>query len=300
MKFVTFSVAGEDRPGVLDEKLTSVIDLSAAYPDLLSLIRAGDAGLDAAREHLAAPAQVYTLSDVRLRAPLPNPVRLRDCSVFEDHIQGGVAWAKRAGIDELASVPAIWYKEPINYKGNHLAIAGPNETIAWPTGCQKLDYELEIAVVIGKTGKDIPLTQGHDYVFGLTIYNDLSQRDASMELSGRMGPAKSKDFDQGNVLGPWIATLDEFEDIYDLDMSASINGQRMGGGNTRDMYHKWDRIVEHCSSRGETLHAGEVIGSGTVGGGTLMEFGRFASPGDVVELSIDGLGTLRNTLGSKV
>lgn len=299
MKFVTFKAGGEAKPGVLTGDLTGIVDLSPAYPDLLSLIRAGEAGLAKAAAMLEAGAPIVGMADATLLAPLPNPTRLRDCSVFEEHILGGARWAEKAGIPELAKVPDIWYKEPIFYKGNHLGMAGPDELIEWPEGCQKFDYELEIAIVIGKPGKNIARDQAHDHIFGLTIYNDLSQRDASMEMSGRMGPAKAKDSDQCNIIGPWIATPDEFEDIYALGMTASINGQKMGGGNTRDMYHKWDKIIAYCSSRSETLHSGEIIGSGTVGGGTLMEFGRFIEPGDTVEMAIDGLGVLRNQIGRK-
>jgi len=301
MKLVTFQTAdGRTAPGALRDTLDSVVDLGALFPDMLALIDGGAAALDKARSALASPRQVHTLASVKLLAPLPNPRRIRDCSVFEEHMQGGVNFMRKMGIDPNAKIPDVWYQKPIYYKGNHLSIAGPEADIVRPCYGEKLDYELEIAIVTGKRGKTIAREQAHEHIFGYTIFNDFSVRNtAPGEVQGGLGMSKSKDFDGGNVFGPWIATPDEIADPYSLKMLARLNGEPMGHkdgrgpSSTSGMYHRWDAIIAYASE-GETLHAGEIIGSGTVGGGTLVEFGRFLADGDLVELEIEGLGVLRN------
>ena len=297
MKFVTFrAVDGRCAPGVLRDDLHSLVDLGAHFPDMLSLIDGGDAALAQVRTLLASATAVLPLAAVQLLAPLPNPRRLRDCSVFEEHMQGGVNFMRKMGIDPNAKIPDIWYDKPIYYKGNHLSVIGPGADIVRPCYGEKLDYELEIACITGKPGKTIAKAQAWDHIFGFTIFNDVSVRNtAAGELKGGLGMSKSKDFDGGNVLGPWLVSKDEIADVYDLPMSARLNGETMGRGasNTRGMHHRWDAILAYASE-GETLHAGEVIGSGTVGGGTLVEFGRFLADGDLIELEIAGLGVLRN------
>jgi 2-keto-4-pentenoate hydratase/2-oxohepta-3-ene-1,7-dioic acid hydratase in catechol pathway len=159
-----------------------------------------------------------------------------------------------------------------------------------------MDFELELACVIGKTGKDIQPEAALNHIFGFTIFNDFSARDAQYaEMEGRLGPAKGKDFDTGNVLGPWIVTLDEIGDPHNLRMDARVNGERWGGGTSRSMHHSFNAILAHIS-RSETIRAGEVIGSGTVGTGCGNEVGRKLSPGDVVELEIEKIGVLRNRI----
>jgi len=293
MKFVTYTSEGLIAPGVISEDKRSIVDLSHAYPDVLSLVRDGERGILLAKNALASAAQLLPLQETKLLAPITNPPRLRDCSVFEEHIKGGAEFARKMGWDLLAKVPDVWYEAPIFYKGNHLSIAGPDVTVEVPSYSRRLDYELEISAVIGKGGKNISREEAHNHIFGLMIFNDLTARDAGgKELLGLLGPAKGKDFDDGNVFGPWLVTVDEIPDLYNMGMRAFLNGQKMGEGNTAAMYHKWDRIVEFCSA-GETLHSGEIIGSGTVGGGTLIEFGKGLAPGDVVEMEVDYLGTLR-------
>jgi 2-keto-4-pentenoate hydratase/2-oxohepta-3-ene-1,7-dioic acid hydratase in catechol pathway len=148
--------------------------------------------------------------------------------------------------------------------------------------------------VIGRTGKDISLEAAMDHIFGFTIFNDFSARDAqAKEMDGRLGPAKGKDFDSGNVLGPWIVTRDEIGNPHGLDMEARVNGERWGGGNSSKMHHKFPAILAFIS-QSETLHAGEVIASGTVGTGCGLELGRQLKSGDVVELEIEKIGVLRN------
>lgn len=299
MKFVTYQTAdGHTAPGVLLDDLQTISDLSADYPSMLALIDAGATGLTRAQERSAQPVTRIRLGDVKLLAPLPNPRRIRDCSVFEEHMQGGVNFMRKMGIDPNAKIADSWYQHPLYYKGNHLSISGPDADIERPCYGEKFDYELEIAMVIGKQGKTIAKADAWEHIFGFTIFNDFSVRNtAAGEVQGGLGMSKSKDFDGGNALGPWLVTKDEIADVYNLGMQVRLNGELMGKGtsNTSGMYHRWDAIIAYASE-GETLYPGEVIGSGTVGGGTLVEMGRFLNDGDVIELSIDGLGTLKNRI----
>ncbi|MFD1625967.1 fumarylacetoacetate hydrolase family protein [Azospirillum griseum] len=299
MKLVTFKTAdGRTAPGALRDDLATIVDLGGVFSSMLDLIDSGDEGLARARALAATPdAPTLALADVTLLSPIPTPRRLRDCSVFEEHVQGVAHWARTNGIGLLAEVPKVWYQHPIYYKGNHLSVVGPEADIPWPGDVKMFDYELEIACVIGRRGKNIPTESAFDHVFGFMIFNDFSIRDvAGMELPGLFGPAKAKDFDGGNALGPWLVTKDEIPNPYNLVMTASLNGEIMGVANTTRMHHRWDAIVSYASAYGETLVPGEVIGSGTAGGGTLVEKGRKLAIGDVVEFSIDGLGTLRNRI----
>ena len=148
--------------------------------------------------------------------------------------------------------------------------------------------------MIGRRGVDIAEADAHRHIFGFTIFNDVSARDTQMaEMAGRLGPAKGKDFDTGNVLGPWIVTPDEIGDFNDLTMVARINGEELSRGTSGAMHYSFDRIIAYLS-QSETLHAGEVLGSGTVGTGCGLEHGRFLEAGDIVELEIDRIGVLRN------
>jgi 2-keto-4-pentenoate hydratase/2-oxohepta-3-ene-1,7-dioic acid hydratase in catechol pathway len=157
-----------------------------------------------------------------------------------------------------------------------------------------LDYELELGIFIGRTGKDIARGEAASHIFGYTVYNDVSARDAQAdEMAGMLGPAKGKDFDTGNVIGPCIVTADEIGDPYALEMVARVNGEEWSRGNSRTMKHRFEDIIAHVSAS-ETLHAGEFIGSGTVGNGCGFELGRYPQAGDVVELEIERIGTIRN------
>ncbi len=179
-------------------------------------------------------------------------------------------------------------------KGNRFSVIGPDADIVWPPLCGRLDYELEFAIVIGKPGRDIPEDKAREHIFGYLIYNDMSARDfQALDMQNRLGPAKGKDFETGNAMGPWLVTSDEVSNPYTLEMTAWLNGKLVGGGSSGGMYHKWERIVSFIS-RDETLYPGEIIGSGTVGGGTLLEHGLVLNPDDVIEFEVTGLGRLRN------
>jgi 2-keto-4-pentenoate hydratase/2-oxohepta-3-ene-1,7-dioic acid hydratase in catechol pathway len=294
MKLVTFEDTDKRRaPGVVRAEDGTVVDLSCDFPDLVTLIRAGEAGLAAARRIDAAAGIVHPLEDVRLLAPLPVPESIRDCSVFKEHLLSSSKVMARLGGAPL-EIPEVWYQQPVYYKGNRFSVIGTGAEIVWPPTCARLDYELEIAIVIGKRGRDSPIERAHEHIFGFMIFNDISARDFQMlDMQGLLGPAKGKDFDTGNVMGPWLVTRDEIADPYALDMVARLNGKTIGGGSTAGMYHRWERLISFIS-RDETLHPGEVIGSGTVGGGTLFEHDLALQSGDTIEFEITGLGVLRN------
>jgi 2-keto-4-pentenoate hydratase/2-oxohepta-3-ene-1,7-dioic acid hydratase in catechol pathway len=218
---------------------------------------------------------------------------MRDCLTFELHLRNAIArFEERTGVKR--PFPDVWFQQPIYYKANRFSFVGHEADVIWPRYSSWMDFELEIAAVIGKTGKDIAPDKAMEHIFGFTVFNDFSARDAQyLEMAGQLGPAKGKDFDTGNALGPWIVTADEIGDPHALAMEARVNGERWGGGNSRDMHHKWPAILAHISNS-ETLYAGEVIGSGTVGTGCGLELGRQLKHGDIVELEIEKIGVLRN------
>lgn len=308
MKLVTYRTGTEaaDRVGVLSGDEARVVDLSAHFADMLALIDAGESGLALAKAERDAQAASYALDAVRLRAPLPVPRQLRDAMTFELHYSQSIAamarervgalGARLAKLAGIARIPPVWYEQPSYYKCNRFSVVGPDADVIWPRGSDWMDYECEIAVVIGKTGKDIPRERAHEHIFGFTIFNDMTARDLQMrEMQAHLGPAKGKDFDTGNVLGPWIVTRDALSDPYDLTCIARVNGEEWGRSSSRAMHHRWDALIAHISQN-ETLHAGEVIGSGTVGNGCGLELGRRLTPNAVIELEVSGLGTLRNRL----
>jgi 2-keto-4-pentenoate hydratase/2-oxohepta-3-ene-1,7-dioic acid hydratase in catechol pathway len=238
----------------------------------------------------------YPLEDLVLKAPLPNPKSVRDFYAFEQHVK--TARANR-GLEMISE----WYEMPVFYFTNHLAITGPEEGIIRPKGCEWLDFELEIACVIGKAGTDIKAEDAEKHIFGYFIMNDWSARDIQREeMKVGLGPAKGKDF--ATSLGPILITSDELESRrngrgYDLEMTARVNGIQLSRGNMKDLYYSFGEMIQRASS-GVTLHPGEVIGSGTVGTGCILELGtnvhRWLEPGDEVELEITGLGVLKNKI----
>jgi 2-keto-4-pentenoate hydratase/2-oxohepta-3-ene-1,7-dioic acid hydratase in catechol pathway len=270
---------------------------SAALASMLALIGGGEAVLDVARQLVeAAPEEaIMDRSAVTLLAPIPVPPQIRDFLAFEQHLKGAFAMAEQLTGRHM-DIPAVWYQQPIYYKANRFSVVGPDADVRWPDYAQLLDYELELACVIGRGGVDIAAEEAAGHVFGFTIFNDVSARDAqAREMEGQLGPAKGKDFDTGNVLGPWLVTADEVGDPYDLTMVARVNGEEWSRGHSGTMHHRFGDIIAFVS-RSETLHPGEILGSGTVGGGCGLELGRFLSPGDVIELEVERIGVLRNRI----
>jgi 2-keto-4-pentenoate hydratase/2-oxohepta-3-ene-1,7-dioic acid hydratase in catechol pathway len=305
MKLVTFeTAAGERHIGVMLPGEREIADLTAAdrapyLSDMLALIDSGQAGLEHARAIAATPARTVALDAVRLLAPVPEPRQMRDFLCFEQHLRQARAnryllvGGERVDPDKV-EIARVWYEQPIYYKCNRFSVVGTGTDVVRPRYCEKFDFELEFGAFLGTRGKDIAREHARSHIFGYCIFNDFSARDAQMrEMQGQLGPAKGKDFDTGNAMGPWLVTADEIADPHNLAMVARVNGEEWSRGNSGTMHHKLEDALVHASSE-ETLYAGEFFGSGTVGGGCGLELGRFLKPGDVVELEVEGLGTLRN------
>jgi 2-keto-4-pentenoate hydratase/2-oxohepta-3-ene-1,7-dioic acid hydratase in catechol pathway len=323
MRLVTFIGSGaQQRLGALVENDTKVVDLQqaniAAYgslrPELasvLSLIEAGDDALHLARALLdRAPAQaLIDRSQIKLRAPIQPPPQIRDCLCFELHLRQCFESARRfrarRAPDPEAAMRAMdtsaddrvletFNRQPIYYKANRFAVIGADEDVIWPSFSKALDFELEFGCYIGRKAKDVGQQSAREHIFGYTIFNDISARDAqALEMPGMLGPAKSKDFDTANVMGPCLVTADELKDPYNLQMIARVNGEEWGRGNSRDMRWKFEDIIAHVS-RSETLYPGEFLGSGTVGNGCGFEQMKYLKPGDIVELEVEQIGVLRS------
>ncbi|WP_296763213.1 fumarylacetoacetate hydrolase family protein [Sediminimonas sp.] len=281
--------------GLLDLHLAAELagENAAHFVDMTAVIYGGEEALALARVLIdnASDREVILPDEVAFLPPV-LPVQYRDCLVFEEHLFNCL----RAFGQDNPQLPPVWYDQPIYYKGNRLSFIGHGQDVIWPAYAEHLDIELEMAIVVGKKGKDIKRAEAEDYIFGYTILNDVSARDAQMkEMPGQLGPAKGKDFDTGNILGPFILTADEVAHPVALDMEARVNGERWGGGNSRQMQHDFGRILEHVSAS-ETLYPGEVIGSGTVGTGCGLETGKRLAPGDRFELEIEKIGVLANRI----
>jgi 2-keto-4-pentenoate hydratase/2-oxohepta-3-ene-1,7-dioic acid hydratase in catechol pathway len=281
---------------------------------MLALIDGGDNALDAARTVFEKSGKDEDLSadvsSVEILAPLPEPRQMRDGMSFPLHIlqgpKGQRRLAARAANDmaELARIDAeplgelleVYRKVPIFYITNRFSVRGTNTTVKWPRYSQVMDYELELGIITKNKGTNVSASKAKDHIFGYTIFNDFSARDAQrVEMEGRLGPAKGKSFDGGNVLGPWIVTPDEIGDPYKLKMEARVNGEVRCSNISEGMLFSFEQIIEHVT-KDETLMPGEFIGSGTVGGGCGLEIGRYLEHGDTIELEIEKIGILRNTV----
>ena len=314
MRFVSFQyVDSFPRAGVLLG--SAVIDLSAGAPlvsegyagerwRLIDVLRGAPDGMgvDGAAEIAAAvldqlgDEEVGALDEIKLLTPLERPNSLRDFYAFEDHV---TAAYRQRGRD----VPYAWYEVPVFYFGNHSSIYGPDADVPMPR-TKSLDYELELACVIGRAGRDILEEDAAYYIAGFMLMNDWSARDVQREeMSVGLGPAKGKDF--ATSLGPWLVTPDELEELavgddrYNMPMIARVNGVERSRGNFRDIYYSFAQMIAHAS-RDANLYPGDVIGSGTIGTGCLLELtegkGPWLQPGDIVELEAAGLGVLRNRI----
>lgn len=227
-------------------------------------------------------------------APLLSPRTIRDFYSFEAHVKNARA---RRGLPMIEE----WYQFPVFYFSNPNAVYGPDAAVPKPKGTQMLDFELEVAAVIGRECRDVTPDEAYDCIAGFMIMNDWSARDIQRaEMKVGLGPAKGKDF--ATSLGPWLVTPDELADRFDgrhyhLTMVARINGREVSRGNLADLHYTFGEMIAHAS-RDCTLYPNEVIGSGTVGTGCLLETGAapWLQPGDVVELEVERLGTLTNTV----
>ncbi|MBV9631092.1 MAG: fumarylacetoacetate hydrolase family protein [Xanthobacteraceae bacterium] len=328
MRLVTFNQVDRGaRVGALVDGDRSIVDLQLAaerserpaqnFRTMLTLIDGGERALDDARALLDRVTRdgiedaVVPREEAALLAPVPVPRQMRDFLTFEQHLRNARAMrfrkmAARESDPEAAFAdyvrsgvvlpPDVWYAQPIYYKCNRFGVIGTDTDIRWPSYANVLDYELEFGVFLGKGGVNIPAAKARDCIFGYTIFNDVSARDAqSREMEGQLGPAKGKDFDTGNVMGPCLVTADEVPDAYALTMTARINGEEWTRGSSATMHWTFEQIIEFVS-RDETLYPGEFLGSGTVGGGCGLELDRFLAPGDLIELEVERIGTLRNRI----
>jgi len=280
MRLVRFDAGGDLRPGALvgDE----VADLSSITLSIEALIAGGDAALARARAALDEVPRT-PLPQVRLAAPL-MPASLRDFLAFEDHAKAGAA---RRGEE----INPAWYEMPVYYKGNHREILGPDEPLRWPSWTEKLDFELELACVIGRRARGLSEAGAAAAIFGYTIMNDWSARDVQRaEMAMRLGPAKSKDF--ATSLGPCIVTADEFDPSHGVRMRAKINGDVWFETANATMHWTFAQMIAYVG-QGEDVWPGDVYGSGTAFGGCGLDQDRWIARGDTVELEIDGIGTLR-------
>ena len=321
MKLVTYERKGKQRAGALVDGDRKIVDLAeahkeafgksyAAFKSVQDLIEAGDEGLERAKETVKKGKKgAFSKKDVRLLAPVPVPIQIRDCLCFETHLKQSFAAARRVRANAtpdpeatmkefertgVLSVPKIFYEQPIYYKANRFSVIGTDQDVLWPSYSKLMDFELEFGFYVRKKGVDIARDKARDYIYGYTIFNDFSARDAqTVEMGGQLGPAKGKDFDYGNAMGPCLVTADEMKDPYNLTMIARVNGEEWGRGSSSSMHWKFEDLIAHVS-RSETIHPGEFFGSGTVGNGCGLEQMKFLKHGDVVELEVEGIGILRN------
>ena len=297
MRYLTFKVPGErdTRLGAL-LKGDEVVGLDG---DLLGLIQSGPEAWKKAEAHVGEAKHRWALDEVEMAAPM-RPPSLRDFYAFEQHVT--TAHANRG-----REVPAEWYQVPVFYFSNPNPIYGLGEAVPKPNYTEALDYELEVAAVIGRAGRDIPADKAMEHIFGFTILNDWSARDVQrQEMKVGLGPAKGKDF--ASSLGPVIVTPDELAaqtterpGVYAAEMVARVNGEERSRGNWSTLHYSFGEMIARAS-QGVELMAGDVIGSGTVGTGCLLELTKGAGPwlkvGDMVELEIEGLGILRNLVST--
>ena len=232
--------------------------------------------------------------------PSCNRTTVRDCIVYEEH----------ATSQGTRAIDPVWYRMPVFYFSNPLVIYGPEEEVPYPAASEQLDYELEIGCIIGKSGRNVPASAAMEYIAGFCIFNDWSARDLQFdEMTFGLGPAKGKD--SASSIGPWVVTTDELlphikDGRLDLKCRVRVNGDDwLRDGEAVNAYYGWGEIIERAA-KDSRIAPGDVIGSGTVGGGSVREAirkgyeaARWLEPGDRVELEVSGIGTLGNTLGPK-
>jgi len=322
LKLATFRSGGLEKVGLAHAADTQLFDLAdaaaregrsnPAFASMLALIDAGPGALDQARElferHRADPSLSTDVADAEILAPLPEPRQMRDGMSFPLHIlqaprgqrkllaraNNDTAELARIDAEPLGELPEVYRKQPIFYITNRFSVRGTNTTVKWPRYSKVMDYELEFGIITRNKGANIPASKAGDHIFGYTIFNDFSARDAQrIEMEGRLGPAKGKSFDGGNVIGPWIVTPDEIGDPYKLKMEARVNGEVRSRGVSEGMLFSFEELIAYIS-RDETLMPGEFIGSGTVGNGCGLELGWYLEHGDEIELEVEKIGILKN------
>jgi len=293
------------RAGILIEDrvhdVATLLGERGAVRDVRALLELPGEPLERLRAAAAsAPvAGSVPLSEVRLRAPVLQPPTVRDFMVYEGHASGG-------GTRQLSNA---WYRLPIFYFSNPLRIFGPEDAVPYPSASELLDYELELGAVIGREGSNVREADALSYVAGFTIFNDWSCRDLQRdEMEARLGPAKGKD--SATSLGPWVVTTDELtgymrDGRLHVQCALRVNGVQWMENNAGIMYHSWGDMIERAT-RDSRIVPGDVLGAGTVTGGSIGEAirtglpARYLQVGDVVEIEVEGIGVLRNTIAPKV
>jgi 2-keto-4-pentenoate hydratase/2-oxohepta-3-ene-1,7-dioic acid hydratase in catechol pathway len=335
MRLVTFRHLGLEEIGALADSDSKIIRLQAAerlrigepnphFHSMLAFLQGASESRDAAQRAFEfALSQrpegiIVDRASVELLSPVPRPESIREFMVFEQHV---VNCTRRFGIPRwLAALDRSvektfgrkatlayramqpWYERPVYYKGNRMNVIGDGASVTIPRYTKKFDWELEFGIFLCRKGRDIPKEKARDFIGGFTVFNDFSARDIqAREMGGRLGPAKGKDFDGGNAIGPALVTPDEIPDPYHLAMKARINGQEASYGHTSGMRWTFEDLIAYAS-QDETLYPGEFFGSGT---GTVpesgadrcccgLEMGRFLKAGDTVELEVERIGKLTN------
>lgn len=317
MKLVSYLKAGEIQLGaIVNESLYNLQSVNENFPkNIIDFFQLGNDLLVQTEKQLSKIADksliIEPIKDFSLLAPVPRPTSCRDGYAFRQHVESA---RRNRGVEMIKEFDQY----PIFYFTNHNAVQGPGDVYCMPDHFQQLDFELEVAIVIGKEGRNIKAKNADAYIAGFTIMNDLSARKLQMEeMLLNLGPAKGKDF--STVIGPWLVTPDELSaylvpakqghvgNNYNLSMKCWVNDKLVSEGNVKDMDWTFAEIIERCSY-GVTIFPGDVIGSGTVGTGCFLELngtGKLNNPNyepqwlqanDTVKMTIDGLGTLVNTI----
>lgn len=313
-KVVRLQAAEELRRGRPHPHLASMLAFLEGGP---TARETAQAALDFALSH-RPESVILDRGEIEMLSPVPHPESIRDFMTFEQHSINCLRrlsmprW--RGVLDEWIEgalgrkatlayrMNRAWYERPLYYKGNRRSVVGDGAAVAIPSFTTKLDWELEWGIFLCKEGRNIPAEKAHEYIGGYTVFNDFSARDIqAKEMAGRLGPAKGKDFDNGNAMGPALVTPDEVADPYSLMMRARINSEEVSYGHTKGMRWSFEEMIAYVS-RGETLYPGEFFGSGT---GTVpesgknrrccgLEMGRYLKAGDKVELEVERIGRLTN------
>lgn len=320
MKFVSYIQDGHDRLAALIDGL--LYDMETLHPELppnMSMfinywddfLPMAQGGEILVREGKISSDKAIAYDTATIAAPIPFPSSCRDGYAFRQHVAAARRNRKAEMIPEFDQFPIFYFT-------NHHSIQGPGDIYCMPDHLNKLDFELEVAIVICRHGRNIPAAEADQYIGGLMIMNDISARTLQMEeMLLNLGPAKGKDF--STVIGPWLVTLDELQPYeipakqnhtgkaWNLPMKCWINGVQVSEGNVGQMDWTFAEIIERASY-GVNLYGGDVIGSGTVGTGCFLELNgtgklndpnyaeQWLQPGDIVEMEIEGLGRLSNTI----
>lgn len=307
MKLLTYDLGDGPRAGALvgEDVVDATGILGSATPlrDIRALLESSPDAIQRLRKALGtSPTPTVQLKDVRLRAPILQPPTVRDHIAFEEHASG--QWTRETSGPRWD----VWERLPIFYFSNPLRIFGSDDEVPFPAATQQLDYECELAAVVAREGSNILAADADQYIAGFTIFNDWSCRDLQFDESQfGLGPAKGKD--AASSLGPWIVTLDEMaphyrDGVLHVQCTVRVNGEIWMEGNAWNMRHTFGDMVERASQDSRVV-AGDVIATGTVGGGSISEAvrkgypARWLQPGDTVEIDVQGIGVLRNTLGPR-